>query len=218
MPKALSGLGILDMNSRNKALVGSLVSRASTSREPWARLLRLQLNTRNPTDLGRASTNWKAIKVGNPGSAGAGGLIRDSLGRWVGGFRMNLGCTTSLITELKALRQRLIIAAECGASKLIVELDAKLVLDWVWGNTTNRVLTNLIDDCRSLCQQFDVILPKHTYREANKCADHLANLGVDLPDCLVSLTYPPPSLRKLLFEDAMGLTSPRTVSAARMNV
>ncbi|PKI37422.1 hypothetical protein CRG98_042208 [Punica granatum] len=132
MPKASGGLGIPNMNSCNKALLGSLVSQASTSREPWACLLRLQLNTRNPTDLGRASTNWKAIKIGSPGSAGAGGFIRDSLGRWVSGFKMNLGCTTSPIAELKPLCQGLIIAAECGASKLIVELDAKLVLDWIF--------------------------------------------------------------------------------------
>ncbi|PKI65450.1 hypothetical protein CRG98_014189 [Punica granatum] len=155
--------------------------------------------------------------MGNPGLAGVGGLIRHSLGRWVMGFMMNLGCATSPIAELKPLRQGLINAKERGVDNVIVELDAKLVLSWVRGKSTNMVLTNLIDDCRNLCLQFDTIIPKHTYREANKCADHLANLGAELPNSLVILTHSPPSIRKLLFEDIMGLSSPRTISALRMD-
>ncbi|PKI45565.1 hypothetical protein CRG98_034083 [Punica granatum] len=117
------------------------------------------------------------IPWGNPGLAGAGGLIQDSLGIWVTSFRMNLGCTTSPAAELKALRQGLIATKECGINDLVVELDAKLILSWVWGKSSNMMLTNLINDSRNLCQQFDTIIPKHTYREANICVDHLAFHG-----------------------------------------
>ncbi|PKI35658.1 hypothetical protein CRG98_043952 [Punica granatum] len=71
------------------------------------------------------------------------------------------------------------MAKDCAISNLIVELDAELILSWVWRNSSNKVLMNLIDNCRGLCRHFDVIIPKHTYRAANKCADHLANIGAE---------------------------------------
>ncbi|PKI42151.1 hypothetical protein CRG98_037467 [Punica granatum] len=77
--------------------------------------------------------NFDGCFKGNPGLAGVAGLIRDSLGRWVMGFRMNLEYATSPIAELKALRQGLIAAKECGINNLIMELYAKLVLSWVGG-------------------------------------------------------------------------------------
>ncbi|PKI40683.1 hypothetical protein CRG98_038938 [Punica granatum] len=55
---------------------------------------------------------------------------------------------------------------------------------------------------------FDVIIPKHTYREANKCVDHLANLGAEQLDDLVTLPLSPPSIRQFLFDDIRGFPTP----------
>ncbi|PKI62769.1 hypothetical protein CRG98_016837 [Punica granatum] len=60
----MGGLGIPNMDNHNKALLGNLVFKASTSHDPWACLLRHQFATSNPTRLRRGSSNWKAITVG----------------------------------------------------------------------------------------------------------------------------------------------------------
>ncbi|PKI44750.1 hypothetical protein CRG98_034859 [Punica granatum] len=64
MSKASGGLGIPNMNLRNKALLGNLVSRAASSGEPWARLLRHQFTTNKPACLSSGSSNWKALRTG----------------------------------------------------------------------------------------------------------------------------------------------------------
>ncbi|XP_031405746.1 uncharacterized protein LOC116214484 [Punica granatum] len=117
---------------------------------------------------------------------GAGDLIQDSLGRWIKGYRMNLGIKTSLIAELKALQQGLILARDCHMQRLIVELDAKLIIGWVWGNSPNVAITNLIVNHGMLCQEFEAVLPKHAYREANKCTNHLANVGTNMNEYSVT--------------------------------
>ncbi|PKI73727.1 hypothetical protein CRG98_005876 [Punica granatum] len=176
----------------------------------------IQVNWEPPPD-GFHKLNSDGCSKGNPGIAEEWGLIRDSLSRWVRDYQMNLGSIRSLAAELKALRQGLIVTQQCGVRCLIVELDAKLILSWVWGNSSNKVLTNLIDDCRTLCCNFEAIIPRHNYRDAKKCADHLTNLGVELPHELVILPHPPSSIRKLLLEDLMGHTTPRFVSTSCTN-
>ncbi|PKI72083.1 hypothetical protein CRG98_007540 [Punica granatum] len=174
-----------------QATVEYYASQAKPPRKPH---LTIQVYWEAPPD-GYYKLNFDGCSKGNSGIARARGLIRDSLGRWVRGFYMNLGRTTSPIAELKALRQGLIMVKECGISNLIVDIDAKLILSWVWGNSSNTVLTNLIDDCKGLYRHFDAIIPKHTYREANKCADHLANLRANQPNFLVTFPLSPPSIR-----------------------
>lgn len=63
--------------------------------------------------------------MGNPGSAGAGGLIRNHLGEWIAGFSRNLGWTTNTVAELWALRDGLPL----NISQLFIVLDAKVIVD-----------------------------------------------------------------------------------------
>ncbi|PKI46327.1 hypothetical protein CRG98_033303 [Punica granatum] len=63
-PKSMGGLGIPNMDNRNKALLGNLVFKASTSHDPWACLLRHQFAASNLTRLRRGFSNWKAITIG----------------------------------------------------------------------------------------------------------------------------------------------------------
>ena len=41
--------------------------------------------------------------AGNPGKAGAGGLLRDEMAWWEGGFLANIGTASNIIAELRAL-------------------------------------------------------------------------------------------------------------------
>ena len=47
--------------------------------------------------------NVDGYSKGNPGMAGAGGIIRDHMGTWVGGFARNIGYCSSITAKLWAI-------------------------------------------------------------------------------------------------------------------
>lgn len=51
----------------------------------------------------------------------------------------------------------------------------------------------------------------HVYREANKCADCLANIGCDQQQALEFYVQPPLVLEVLLDNDVRGVFTPRLV-------
>ena len=54
--------------------------------------------------------NTDGSSLGNPRLAGAGGLLRNSLGAWISGFSLHMGITSNNIAELGAVRQVLLLA------------------------------------------------------------------------------------------------------------
>ncbi|KAH9798495.1 reverse transcriptase domain-containing protein [Citrus sinensis] len=62
--------------------------------------------------------------VRNEGNAGAGGVIRDSIGYWISGFCMNIGECPVVMAELWGLYQGLILAWDAGIKRLLVEVDS----------------------------------------------------------------------------------------------
>ena len=46
--------------------------------------------------------NVDGCSKGNPGLAGAGGVMRDHMGTWIGGFARNISICSSVIAELWA--------------------------------------------------------------------------------------------------------------------
>lgn len=71
---------------------------------------------------------------------GERGLIRDSEGRWIKGYLSCLGITDSLLAERWALRDGLILARDLDIQNLIVELDAKVAIDLIWGSTRENLV------------------------------------------------------------------------------
>ena len=63
------------------------------------------------------------------GNAGGGGLIRDEQGQWVAGFTRKIGKTNSFMVKAWALRDGLVLCNQMKVSKVIVESDAKAVVD-----------------------------------------------------------------------------------------
>ena len=97
---------------------------------------------------------------------GAGGLIRDHRGNWIGGFSRNIGFTHSLAAKLWGLRDGLTLAKNLNIKKLHVELDAKVVTDIITAQNvstlSNHPCNSLISDCRLLIQTFEEVLVCHT--------------------------------------------------------
>lgn len=63
------------------------------------------------------------------GKAAEGGLIRDGLGNWVVGFTRKLGSANSFIAEVQALCDGLMLCHQLKLPAIIVELDAKALVD-----------------------------------------------------------------------------------------
>lgn len=57
------------------------------------------------------------------GTACTGGLPRDHLGHWLGGFHRNMTAISSLMAELWALRDGLSLAKAENMKKLEIEVD-----------------------------------------------------------------------------------------------
>lgn len=99
--------------------------------------------------------NTDGASLGNPGKVGRGGVIRDSAGRWVKGFSRSIGLATSMMAECWALRDGLSLTTQLGIQNIVVELDAKTIVDILHSNQeTNNSFSPLLIDCRLLLRNF----------------------------------------------------------------
>lgn len=97
------------------------------------------------------------------------------------GFARKIGPINSFIAELWALRDGLFLCLQAQVQALIVEMDAKVLVDALTNqNNSNVIISSLMDDCRQLAAQIPQVRYRHVYREVNRCADHLAKLGSSL--------------------------------------
>ena len=89
---------------------------------------------------------------------------------------------------------------------VVIELDAKVVMDWVSGNTTiNIAHSTLISDCRQLMRQIPNLKVKHCYREANQCADRLAKMGTTQQQDFLLFSSPTLDIILLMLYDSAGV-------------
>ena len=122
--------------------------------------------------------NTDGAARGNPGRAGCGGLIRSENRDWLGGFSRSIGCTSSFMAELWGLRDGLNLCYEMHLSAVDVQLDAKAVVQLLANSSSANICAlPLLDDCRHLISQIGQVRISHCFREANSCADFLAQLG-----------------------------------------
>ena len=132
-------------------------------------------------------------------------MIRDEFGNWVIGFSRKIGRTDSFVAELWALKDGFQLCRQMNACAVMIELDAKSLVDALNNSSYyNFVISPLLDDCKLLIDQTPQVRVKHTYREANKCADRLANLGLfQYVDFLVH-SDPSVELIPLIEADSLG--------------
>ena len=83
--------------------------------------------------------------------ASCGGIVKDEHSGWVVGFTKHIGSTNNFVAELWGLRDRLVLCCNMNISCLIVELDAKVVVD-VFKNTdyVNHVISPILGDCKQV--------------------------------------------------------------------
>ena len=146
--------------------------------------------------------SWNAAS----GKAIGGGLIRDSLGNWVVGFTRKLGSVNSFSVEIWALRDGLMLCHQMNLPAIIIELDAKALVDALNNpRYSNSVISPIFDDCKFLLSQIPQVRIKHIFREANKCADYLASYGHSQALDFVIHFVPPVDLVSFVEADYHGV-------------
>ena len=90
---------------------------------------------------------------------------------------------------------------------IIIELDAKALVDALKNpRYSNSVISPLFDDCKYLISQISQVRINHVFREANKCADRLANSSHSQVSKFIIHSVPPMELVSLVEADIHGVS------------
>ena len=158
-----------------------------------------------PPPINWLKLNSDGSSMGNPRLAGGGGLIRNEIGEWVRGYARAIGCATSVAAKLWALRDGIRLCISLKILALVIELDAKLVIDLSKKDVENlNGISVLVADCREGLKKIPLDRIQHYYREANKCADALARRRVTLKQDFTIFMDPPSDVALLLNLDSAG--------------
>ena len=161
---------------------------------------------------GWVKLNTDGVVFGNPKKAGGGGVLGDSNEDWVARFMRKLGSMSSTMVELWALKDGLSLARQLDILNINIELDADVLVHLLTNpSSLNLMLEPLLNDWRNLIKAFPNYIMTHIFREANKCADKLANMGATLSSDFLLLYEPPPVMANMLAFDKAELFCNRLV-------
>jgi len=156
--------------------------------------------------------NSDGSSLGNPGRVGGGGLIRDDKGDWIKGYVRNIGHNTSIDAELWAVRDGLGLCSALKLPTVIIELDAKLIVDLLQKEDGHQnCIGALVSDCKSELGAIPMVQIQHCYQEVNKCADALARRGALLSQDFVVFLDPLVEVSLLLSLDSAGVAYDRCI-------
>ncbi|TXG47764.1 hypothetical protein EZV62_027058 [Acer yangbiense] len=126
---------------------------------------------------GRLKLNLDGSSLGNPGSAGGGGVLRDSSGNFIFGFSKFFGSCSNNEAELRAVVEGISICKHLGHDGIDIECDPDIVVSWIWSRICNLwYLWDFWDQLIDLLEGFDFSI-HHFYREGNKVVDTLSRYG-----------------------------------------
>ncbi|CAN1754104.1 Putative ribonuclease H protein At1g65750 [Linum perenne] len=172
-----------------------------------------QLIAWRPGDEGWFTLNTDGSRITQSGATAIGGIIRDSAGSLVRAFSANVGNCSITRAELRAIVEGLKLAWSLGIRKVAIQSDSAAAVTMLQasGRPTHRhaALVAEFQDIRD--RQWEVSIT-HIFREANCCADYLANLGHSLWFGLHVFDYPVSLLSDWLRYDLIGVALPRVVS------
>lgn len=160
-------------NTPNYGSTDTLTFNVKTTKE----INMFQLNDKLPTYVLR----FDGASKGNPGKAGAGAVLyKNDVEIW--STSRYLGNQTNNYAECFAMTLGITEACNREIKNLVVEGDSMLVINHLkkkW-KVNNKNLKNLYLSIEKTLERFDNISFKHIYRNYNKRADELANIGVTM--------------------------------------
>lgn len=130
---------------------------------------------------GWAKANFDGAAKGNPGKARCGGVLKDSIGNFMGVVATPLGVQTNHVAEAVGSYYIINLVVEIKCKNLWLEGDSKNIIDSLCGRSQPTwSIKNWIEDAKVLLSKFNRIKITHAYREANAVADYFANEGVKM--------------------------------------
>jgi ribonuclease HI len=148
------------------------------------------------------------------GRAGCGGLIRGVDKEWLGGFVKNIGSCAALVAELWGVLEGLKFARSKGFNKVEVSVDSMAVINSVKkGNGGSATGCRLVQRIRQLMELDWEVNLSHGYREANRCANGLAKMSLNMHDQLVFFDSCPEQIKEQFDDDVIGVevSTPRVI-------
>jgi ribonuclease HI len=118
---------------------------------------------------------------GNPGPAGAGGVLIDNDSGEVVELGRYLGATTNNVAEYEGCIMVLEAAKSRGVTALVMSTDSELLVKQVRGQYKVKAahLFPLVERVRGLLKAFPAVEIRHVPREKNKEADRMSNRAID---------------------------------------
>ncbi|CAL1391746.1 unnamed protein product [Linum trigynum] len=202
----------------------SILTKTKLWSDSWRSPSPLQDNRNRPAtrvmaDIGWGGpeSGWVTLNIdgasnGNPGPAGAGGLLRDGTGKWLKGFVANLGIATAALAELWAFNHGMELAWKEGHRAIKIESDSQLAIHLIENrHDPIHPYATLLAGIRRMISRDWLVRIVHTYREGNRAADWLSKHSLVYPNGVYELTEPPDGLRQVLRDDMLGVTSQRRI-------
>jgi ribonuclease HI len=145
--------------------------------------------------------------------AGCGGIVRNDTGNWVEGFAKALGDTTAYMAELWGVFEGLKLAKRRGVTKLDLRIDSEVIVKSLQARKNGSTMgCTLMKKIYKVLEDFQEVRITHVFREANRCADMLANMGCSNIDNILYFEYPPVEVMQIVDDDYRGVSFPRLVS------
>ncbi|GKV52575.1 hypothetical protein SLEP1_g59152 [Rubroshorea leprosula] len=111
-----------------------------------------------PPPLGWYKLNTDGALSHVTGLATAGGLVRDSYGKWVQGFTVNIGHTSSFMAELWGVREGIRTCRTLGITELVVEMDSMVAIQLLSGDRDpGGPASAILADIRALLATFSLL-------------------------------------------------------------
>lgn len=156
--------------------------------------------------FGWTKLNFDGSSIGRTGESSIGGVFRNHEAEFLLGYAEPIGKTTSTVAELIALRRGLELVLENDWSSVWLEGDAKPLIEI------------LVQKRRAKCEEvqeqvsmINLIIPKlenciisHVFREGNRAADKLAQMGHLSKKAQIWRYVPPEDVLPIVLEDAEG--------------
>jgi probable phosphoglycerate mutase len=125
---------------------------------------------------------------GNPGPAGSGAVVFDSIGKRVVEVSDYIGVATNNIAEYEAVMRGLKALAAAYPEgyfqdhEVLIRMDSKLVIEQLKGNYKVKhpnLVPRYFETKNTIARTFPHVSFEHVRREFNKDADELANKAMD---------------------------------------
>ncbi|XP_042964739.1 uncharacterized protein LOC122298962 [Carya illinoinensis] len=121
--------------------------------------------------------NSDGSSLGNPGPAGAGGVIRDSLGRLHTAYSVFLGQGSNNFAELRSLLEGVRRCHQLSFRRVEIEVDSQLLVCWCTKGECNIwYLEDFWEELWGLLGGMEFCM-HHVFREGNVVANFLAKMG-----------------------------------------